>query len=223
MNENDESEKATKIRSPLTTIGKIVNLCILALALGAILAALFLIAARPAKPQNQKVKAEETTTMSQKTEAKGPAKLNQAAPDFELRSEAGKTVRLGDFKGKQAVVVYFYPKDDTPGCTAESCAFRDAYEDFKDEGAEVIGISSDSVDSHKSFAEKHNLPFILLSDQGGKVRSQWGVPTTLGLLPGRVSYVIDKKGIVRNIFNSQLEATKHVAEAKKVLVQIKSE
>jgi len=151
------------------------------------------------------------------------ATLNQEAPDFELPAESGQKVRLSDFKDKKNVVVYFYPKDDTPGCTIESCAFRDVYEDFKDQGAEVIGISSDSVDSHKQFAQKHNLPFLLLSDEGGKVRSAWGVPTTLGLLPGRVTYIVDKKGVVRSIFNSQLEVQKHVAEAKKMLSQLQSE
>jgi len=191
-----------------------------ALSLGLLIAVVFTYSA---KSENHKPDSKEVKPMSEKAQAVGPAKLNQEAPDFELKSEDGQPVRLSDFRGKKAVVVYFYPKDDTPGCTAESCAFRDAYEDFKDEGAEVIGISSDSVDSHKNFAAKHKLPFILLSDQGGKVRSQWGVPSTLGVLPGRVSYVIDKKGIVRNIFNSQMEATKHVSEAKKVLAQIKSE
>jgi len=217
---SDQSENTPEKPDPLKKIGRIAMLCAIALALGLAGAAIY---AHIAVPANLKPKAEESKSMSQKTEAAGPAKINQEAPDFELPSESGKTVRLTNFRGNKAVVVYFYPKDDTPGCTAESCAFRDAYEDFKDEGAEVIGISSDSVDSHKNFAEKHKLPFILLADQGGKVRSQWGVPSTLGVLPGRVSYVIDKKGIVRNIFNSQLEATKHVAEAKKVLAQIKSE
>ncbi len=151
------------------------------------------------------------------------ATLDQEAPDFELQSESGQKVRLSDFRDKKIVIVYFYPKDDTPGCTIESCAFRDVYEDFKDQGAEVIGISSDSVDSHKQFAEKHKLPFLLLSDAGGKVRSAWGVPSTLGLLPGRVTYIIDKKGVVRNIFNSQLDVQKHVSEAKKMLAQLQAE
>jgi peroxiredoxin Q/BCP len=217
---SDQPENSTKKQDRLKSIKRLVILCLLALVLGLVSAAII---TTGAKPQNLKAKGEENKSMSQKIEAAGPAKLNQEAPDFELRSESGKTVRLRDFRDKKAVVVYFYPKDDTPGCTAESCAFRDAYEDFKDEGAEVIGISSDSVDSHKNFADKHKLPFILLSDQGGKVRSQWGVPSTFGILPGRVSYVIDKKGIIRNIFNSQLDATKHVAEAKKVLAQIKNE
>jgi thioredoxin-dependent peroxiredoxin len=214
------TETKPKKTSGINKIARLAMLCVIALILGLAVAAIFSFAA---KPEDLNADTKGGKAMSQKTEAGGPVKLNQEAPDFELKSESGKTVRLSDFKGTKAVVVYFYPKDDTPGCTAESCAFRDAYEDFKDEGAEVIGISSDSVDSHKSFAEKHKLPFILLSDQGGKVRSQWGVPSTLGVLPGRVSYVIDKKGIVRNIFNSQLDATKHVSEAKKVLAQIKSE
>ena len=122
-------------------------------------------------------------------------------------------MRLGDYRGKKAVVLYFYPKDDTPGCTAESCSFRDQYEAFKDAGAEVIGVSSDSAESHARFAEKHRLPFVLLADRGGAVRKQYGVPATLGLLPGRVTFVIDRDGVVRHVFNSQFQATKHVAEA----------
>src|SRR5918995_4223579 len=102
-------------------------------------------------------------------------------------------------------------------CTQEACAFRDEYEQFSELDTEVIGISSDSVDSHKSFAEKHNLPFTLLSDEGGKVRRLYGVPNTFGVFPGRVSYVIDEKGLVRHIFSSQLGVEKHVEEALKVL------
>jgi peroxiredoxin Q/BCP len=144
-------------------------------------------------------------------------KIGDSAPDFSLRSESGETVSLSDFVGQKPVVVYFYPKDDTPGCTAESCAFRDSYEAFKDAGAEVIGISSDSVESHQKFASKYNLPFHLLSDADGKTRQQYGVPATLGLLPGRVTYVIDKEGIVRHIFNSQFNPKAHVTEAIQVL------
>ena len=135
------------------------------------------------------------------------------APDFALADRNGRTVRLGDYRGKQAVVLYFYPKDDTPGCTAESCSFRDQYDAFKDAGAEVIGVSSDSAESHARFAEKHRLPFVLLADRGGAVRKQYGVPSTLGVLPGRVTFVIDRDGVVRHVFNSQFQATKHVAEA----------
>src|SRR5215467_10254312 len=114
------------------------------------------------------------------------------APDFALPDRSGRTVRLSDFRGKQAVVLYFYPKDDTPGCTKEACAFRDQYQDFQDAGAEVIGVSSDSETSHEKFASKYKLPFVLLADKGGKIRKQYGVPATLGLLPGRVTFVIDK-------------------------------
>jgi peroxiredoxin Q/BCP len=142
------------------------------------------------------------------------------APDFALPDRAGRTVRLGDYRGKQAVVLYFYPKDDTPGCTAESCSFRDQYQDFKDAGAEVIGVSSDSAESHAKFADKHRLPFVLLADRGGAVRRQYGVPATLGLLPGRVTFVIDRDGVVRHVFNSQFQATKHVGEALAALRRV---
>lgn len=136
----------------------------------------------------------------------------QPAPDFTLPSADGTEVTLSSLRGKW-VVVFFYPKDNTTGCTAEACAFRDSHEDFTDAGAVVIGISSDSVDSHQRFAAKHNLPFTLLSDTGGKVRGHWGVGRTLGILPGRVTYVIDPEGVVRKVFSSQLRATAHQAEA----------
>ena len=143
--------------------------------------------------------------------------VGDPAPDFDLADASGRRVRLGDFKGKKAVVLYFYPKDDTPGCTKEACAFRDSYEVFKETGAEVIGVSSDSEGSHQKFAEKYRLPFTLVADAGGTVRKRYGVPATLGLLPGRVTFVIDRAGIVRHVFNSQLQATKHVDEALAVL------
>ncbi len=144
-------------------------------------------------------------------------KVGDQAPDFVLPDRTGKLVRLSEFRGRKPVVLYFYPKDDTPGCTKESCAFRDAYQDFQDAGAEVIGVSSDSTESHGRFAAKHRLPFTLLSDQGGQVRARYGVPATLGLLPGRVTFVIDQDGIVRHVFNSQLQATQHVGEALEAL------
>ncbi|HEY6879484.1 MAG TPA: peroxiredoxin [Polyangiales bacterium] len=139
------------------------------------------------------------------------------APDFTLNDQHGNPVRLASFRGQKSVVVYFYPKDDTPGCTAEACMFRDQFAEFKDAGAEVLGISSDSEASHKKFAEKHNLPFSLLSDRGGRVRASFGVPSTFGLVPGRVTFVIDKQGIVRHAFNSQFNATQHVAESLAVI------
>jgi peroxiredoxin Q/BCP len=143
--------------------------------------------------------------------------VGDAAPDFDLPDASGRRVRLADFKGKRGVVLYFYPKDDTPGCTKEACSFRDSYEEFRDAGAEVIGVSSDSEASHQHFAEKYRLPFVLVADAGGELRKRYGVPSTLGLLPGRVTYVIDREGIVRHVFNSQLQAAKHVDEALAVV------
>ena len=139
------------------------------------------------------------------------------APGFTLPSQLGEMVSFKDFLGKKPVVLFFYPKDDTPGCTKEVCAFRERYEDFRKLDAEVIGISSDSVGSHRRFAEKHNLPFTLLSDEGGRVRKLYEVPNTIGLFPGRVTYVIDEEGVVRHVFSSQLGVEKHVEEALEAL------
>ena len=147
-------------------------------------------------------------------------KVGDAAPEFDLTDAAGKRVRLSDFRGKRNVVLYFYPKDDTPGCTKEACSFRDSYQSFTDAGAEVIGVSSDNGASHQKFTEKFQLPFTLVSDTGGSVRKRYGVPATLGLLPGRVTFVIDRDGIVRHVFNSQLQATKHVDEALGVIKRL---
>lgn len=143
--------------------------------------------------------------------------VGDAAPDFSLPTQAGDTVSLSQFKGQKPVVLYFYPKDDTPGCTVESCSFRDDYEAFQELGAEVIGISSDSPESHQRFASKYDLPFTLVSDVGSKIRKAYSVPATLGLLPGRVTYVIDKSGIVRHVFNSQFNPKGHVTQALNVL------
>ncbi len=143
--------------------------------------------------------------------------VGDKAPDFKLRDQNGKDVSLADFRGKKAVVLYFYPKDETPGCTKEACSFRDSYEDFTKAGAEVIGVSGDSVAKHQSFAEHHRLPFTLLADEGNKLRKTYGVPATLWILPGRVTYVIDKQGTVRHVFDSQLQATKHIDEALGVI------
>ena len=137
----------------------------------------------------------------------------KAAPDFELRSSTGETVRLSDFRGKSEVVLFFYPKDHSPACTMEACTFRDSYEAFREAGAEVIGISADSTDSHRRFAERFRLPFLLLTDADGEVRARYGVPRTLGVFPGRVTYLIDRGGIVQHMFSSQLRPMRHVAEA----------
>lgn len=148
-------------------------------------------------------------------------KVGDVAPDFTLKSNKGKSVKLQSLYKRKPVVLYFYPKDDTPGCTKEACGFRDSYEVFKNLGAEVVGVSSDSVDSHQAFAASNNLPFQLLSDEDDQVRKLYGVPSTLGILPGRVTYIIDKKGIVRKIFNSQLNVNGHIKTAIKTLEELK--
>ncbi len=115
-------------------------------------------------------------------------------------------------------MIFFYPKDDSPGCTKQACSFRDHYEAFLEADAEVIGLSGQSVESHKKFAEKHNLTYTLLSDTDNKVRKQFSVPTNmLGLIPGRVTYVVNTFGEVILTFNSQTKVTRHVEEALKVL------
>jgi peroxiredoxin Q/BCP len=149
--------------------------------------------------------------------------VGDKAPDFTLPSQMGDNVTLSEYFGKKNVVLYFYPKDETTGCTREACTFRDSYEVFTKLGAEVLGVSGQSVESHKSFASHHGLPFLLLSDADNKVRHLYGVPATMGIIPGRVTYIIDKKGIVRHIFNSQYQPEKHVEEAKQVLEKINAE
>jgi peroxiredoxin Q/BCP len=149
--------------------------------------------------------------------------VGDVAPDFSLHSQAGEVVSMKERIGKKDIVLYFYPKDNTPGCTTEARAFRDSYEVFKQLGAEVIGVSSDSVESHQDFATKCDLPFTLLSDEGGKIRELYSVPSSFGLLPGRVTYIIDKRGIVRHVFSSQMNPKKHVDEAVGVLKSIREQ
>ena len=144
------------------------------------------------------------------------------APDFTLPSQSGEQVRLYDRLGERVVVLYFYPRDDTRGCTAEACAFRDSYEAFTDAGAEVIGISSDSVDRHAAFAGKHELPFTLLSDKGGQVRKSYGVPAVLGMVPGRVTFVIDREGTVRHSFNSMTNIGQHISDALRIVRELQA-
>ncbi len=150
-------------------------------------------------------------------------KVGDKAADFTLPSQMGDTVTLSEFFGKKNIVLYFYPKDESRGCTAEACSFRDSYQELTNLGAEVIGISGQSVESHKSFATHHGLPFILLSDEDNKVRKLYGVPSTMGLIPGRVTYIIDKQGIVRHIFSSQTQTQRHVDEAKRTLEELEKE
>jgi peroxiredoxin Q/BCP len=147
-------------------------------------------------------------------------KVGDKAPDFTLVSQKGETVTLSDVIGNKNIVLFFYPKDKSKGCTQQACAFRDKYAVFKDLGAEVIGISSDDVASHESFADEFRLPFILLSDKKGKIRKLYKVKSTFGLIPGRVTYIIDKKGVIRHIFSSQFKPKKHIKEALKALEEI---
>lgn len=146
-----------------------------------------------------------------------PIQTGDRAPTFTAHAHNGQQIALADFQGKSVVVLYFYPKDDTPVCTKEACAFRDAYEDFVRAGAVVIGVSSDSPERHQAFASGHRLPFLLLADQGGSLRQAFGVPKSLGLFPGRVTYIIDTAGIVRHVFNSQFSADRHVTEALEIV------
>jgi len=143
--------------------------------------------------------------------------VGDRAPDFTLPDQQGKPVRLRELTETQNVALYFYPKDATPGCTAEARAFRDAYDAFAAADTEVIGVSSDSVKSHKRFAAQQGLPFRLLSDRDGTVRKLYGVERTLGVVPGRVTYVIGRGGVVRHIYSSQLRATRHPREALQAL------
>ena len=149
-------------------------------------------------------------------------KVGSFIPAFTLPDQNGNMFNIGSLLGKKNMVIYFYPQDDSPGCTAQACAFRDQFEVFSAADAVIIGISSQSVKSHKAFAKKHRLSFTLLSDEGNKIRKQFGVPTNLlGLLPGRVTYVADKSGKVIYTFNSQLQTEKHVDEALRILKELK--
>ena len=143
-------------------------------------------------------------------------------PAFELKNQYGELFSLDSVIGKKNLVIYFYPKDDTPGCTKEACSFRDQFAVFADADAMIIGISAQSVESHLAFAEKHRLNYLLLSDTDNKVRKLFGVPSNLfGLIPGRVTYIVNKKGEVVYIFNSQMDAEKHVDEALRILHAMK--
>lgn len=145
-------------------------------------------------------------------------KVGDKIPSFSLKDQKGNTISKEDLVGVSNLVLYFYPKDDKPGCTKEACAFRDEFEVFTDLGANVVGVSADSPESHAKFAEKYNLPFTLLSDEKNELRKAFGVKgILLGLIPGRVTFIIDKEGIIQHKFDSQMNATKHVEVAKDVL------
>eukprot|EP01105_Mastigella_eilhardi_P014049 TRINITY_DN3195_c0_g1_i2.p2 TRINITY_DN3195_c0_g1~~TRINITY_DN3195_c0_g1_i2.p2 ORF type:complete len:177 (+),score=65.29 TRINITY_DN3195_c0_g1_i2:78-533(+) len=148
-------------------------------------------------------------------------KVGDEAPDFELEDQNGAKYHLKDHRG-QIIVLYFYPKDETPGCTAEACSFRDQFSVFKSAGTEVVGISSDTVAAHKAFAAHHGLPFTLLSDPGQQVRKLFGVTNTLFLIPGRVTFVIDGNGVIQHTFSSQMNASKHVQQALQIVNKLTS-
>jgi len=147
--------------------------------------------------------------------------IGSTVPKFELKDQNGKTFKLDSVLGKKNLVIYFYPKDDSPGCTKQACSFRDQYEVFEEADAIIIGISEQSVESHLKFAKKYRLNYTLLSDEDNKVRKQFGVPSSfLGIMPGRVTYIINKEGKVVYIFNSQIKAEKHVEESMRILKEL---
>jgi peroxiredoxin Q/BCP len=135
-------------------------------------------------------------------------KAGDNAPDFSLQTDECKTVKLSDFEGKSNIILYFYPKDQTPGCTKEACNFRDNMEKFSELGAKVLGVSVDNVDSHKSFKEKDNLNFTLLADPDKKVTKEYGVLNKFGVA-SRVTFVIDKQGVIKKIYEKVDPATNY--------------
>ena len=149
--------------------------------------------------------------------------VGDEAPDFVLPDQSNRPTHFADLLGKGAVVLFFYPRDYSAGCTAEVCAFRDSYEAFKDAGATVIGVSADSAESHEGFVQRHRLPFILLSDRDGVTQDLYGVQKTLGILRARVTHVIDRQGIIRHIFSSQLNIDKHLNDALLVIQSLQAE
>jgi len=139
-------------------------------------------------------------------------KVGDIVPKFTAKDATGAIFESESMIGTKAVIIYFYPKDDTPQCTAQACGFRDAYDDFVNLGVEVIGVSSDDVDSHQEFIRKYNLPFLLLSDSDKAIRKLFGVPASFfGLLPGRVTYLVDKNGVIQMIFDSMM-GMRHVTK-----------
>ncbi len=147
----------------------------------------------------------------------------QKAPDFVLTDQNRQPVHFADRIGKKIIVLYFYPKDFTGGCTKEACGFRDSYEVFSDAGAEVIGVSNDDPETHARFIEEYKLPFTLLSDPDHKVADAFGIGKMMGLFPGRVTFVIDRDGVIRDAFESNTDMDAHIQEAKKVVLELENE
>jgi peroxiredoxin Q/BCP len=147
-------------------------------------------------------------------------KLGDTAPDFSLMDDKGRLVTLKEFLGKKVVVLYFYPKDSSPGCTAEACSFRDNYKSYEDRGAVVIGVSLDSVESHSKFSQKYNLPFAILSDKRKEVARAYGALGIGGLLAKRWTFIINKEGKIVHIF-TKVDVRKHSEEVLKALEEVK--
>lgn len=143
--------------------------------------------------------------------------IGDSVPSLELPDQSGTPVQLSSLYDQGNLVVFFYPKDESFGCTRQACSFRDEYEVFREHGAEVVGISSDDPESHRQFIDNHDLPFPLLCDPDGEARKAFGVPDTLGVLPGRATFVIDSTGTIQKAFNSQFRFGKHVEEALEVI------
>ena len=142
--------------------------------------------------------------------------IGSSMPEFELKNQDGVSVKSNSFIGNPTVI-YFYPKDDTPGCTKEACSFRDSFEKFQDNHIKVVGISADNTASHKAFEEKYHLPFTLLADTERSVHKQFGVGKELALFSSRVTFVFDKDGTLIFMFKDNINATKHIDEALKAL------
>ncbi|RPH69572.1 MAG: peroxiredoxin [Myxococcaceae bacterium] len=147
----------------------------------------------------------------------------QPAPNFTLKDAAGTPWTLDGLRAGGPVVLFFYPRDESPICTREVCAFRDAHQDFAETGAAVVGISSDDEAAHEAFARKQRLNYVLLSDPGGKVRRAYGIPKTLGVLDGRATFVIDRSGVVRMAYSAQLVAEGHTRRALETVRAIRGE
>lgn len=139
--------------------------------------------------------------------------VGDTAPTFTAPLQDGGTFDSASFIGRKWLVLFFYPKDNTPVCTKEACAFRDSYEAFAAAGAEVVGVSSDSVATHARFAEKHRLPFPIVADTDRRLRRLFGVVNPLGFIPGRVTYVIDRAGVVRLVYSALFASDEHVKRA----------
>jgi peroxiredoxin Q/BCP len=150
-----------------------------------------------------------------------PLAIGTAAPDFTAPTHRGETISLAQFRGQKAVVLYFYPTDGTPVCTAEACSFRDRHDELLAAGAAVIGVSGDTLESHRRFAQRQSLPFYLISDSDGRLRRDYQVTgSLLGLIPGRVTFTIDRAGIIQHVTTALLSAHRHVDEALEAVQQI---